>query len=556
MSQDNENEACLDHEEEGVALLSSEPGALSGSASGVAAIARDIGARKRLFIKCMLVVCGLSTFVRSECVLMQIQMYDICFDLGANFYAIASGCFFLPGIFVQLLQERYDDRMDERFGTHQSMLFRCYASVALSLTAMISLIMGNYTQSALRESPLFNYAMLVLTGCGMSVSFGTFNKFTSMLPSTFQAALFIGSYFSFFILLPTNLAIGDICILDVVPNNSSSSSSVSTAAALVAAAEVDNVAPTLPRWLPAARPSSDAILAVLASASPSTYSSSSFPSVSSSDLELVLGGDSGGGSDIGSVNWTAYVVFYSVAFACCISGVAAFRSITSSRLGRYVIAAKDSRMREQAALSAGPAINGSNNEEEKCLKAEEKIREMSGVLEGGGELFDGVGAGRQPLRLILARIWPFAFTLVVNVLANTLIATLYTQWPVSQFRDLATIQIYIYYAACLVGTVIAGIPRISKVLSAKTMVTAAILRCGFLALSIIYSRNLIEPNDILAGALNFVQQVLGGAILSLCFSKASGCFSNLLDRNYAGGSMNVIWFISLGTALALSLPLS
>lgn len=58
-------------------------------------------------LKLLFFICGLSTFARSESVLMQTQMYTKCFDLGTTFYPSASSAIFMPGILIQLVQNRW-----------------------------------------------------------------------------------------------------------------------------------------------------------------------------------------------------------------------------------------------------------------------------------------------------------------------------------------------------------------------------------------------------------------------------------------------------------------
>jgi hypothetical protein len=67
-------------------------------------------------LKLLFFICGLSTFARSESVLMQTQMYTKCFNLGSTFYPSASSAIFMPGILIQLVQNRCGDRrrLEER----------------------------------------------------------------------------------------------------------------------------------------------------------------------------------------------------------------------------------------------------------------------------------------------------------------------------------------------------------------------------------------------------------------------------------------------------------
>lgn len=80
-------------------------------------------------LKLLFFICGLSTFARSESVLMQTQMFAECFKLGNKFYPAASSAIFMPGILIQLIQNRYDKAMDRRFTTYRAANVRILSSV-------------------------------------------------------------------------------------------------------------------------------------------------------------------------------------------------------------------------------------------------------------------------------------------------------------------------------------------------------------------------------------------------------------------------------------------
>jgi hypothetical protein len=84
-------------------------------------------------LKLLFFICGLSTFARSEAVLMQTQMYAKCFHLGPNFYAAASSAIFMPGIFIQMIQTKYDRVFDRKYGTYKAAAFRIVLSYAGTL---------------------------------------------------------------------------------------------------------------------------------------------------------------------------------------------------------------------------------------------------------------------------------------------------------------------------------------------------------------------------------------------------------------------------------------
>ena len=79
-------------------------------------------------LKLLFFICGLSTFARSEAVLMQTSMYAKCFHLGPNFYAAASSAIFIPGILVQVIQTKWDRYFDRKYGTYKAAAFRIVLS--------------------------------------------------------------------------------------------------------------------------------------------------------------------------------------------------------------------------------------------------------------------------------------------------------------------------------------------------------------------------------------------------------------------------------------------
>lgn len=80
-------------------------------------------------LKIFFLVCGLSVFARSESVFMQTQMYARCFDLGDRFYALASCAIFMPGILVQIIQNKYDVVHDLAYGTYKATTCRLVAAL-------------------------------------------------------------------------------------------------------------------------------------------------------------------------------------------------------------------------------------------------------------------------------------------------------------------------------------------------------------------------------------------------------------------------------------------
>eukprot|EP00045_Choanoeca_perplexa_P013598 m.154791 g.154791 ORF g.154791 m.154791 type:complete len:459 (-) comp16397_c0_seq1:1184-2560(-) len=162
-------------------------------------------------LKLLFFICGLSTFARSEAVLMQTQMYAKCFHLGPTFYAAASSAIFMPGIFIQIIQTKFDRYFDRKYGTYKAAAFRIVLSYVGSLVALLALILAAKEDDALRDSPMFVYLLLAIMGLGISVSFGCLVQISSMFPPELHAFFFFGTYAPFFIFAPVNVGVGDLC---------------------------------------------------------------------------------------------------------------------------------------------------------------------------------------------------------------------------------------------------------------------------------------------------------------------------------------------------------
>eukprot|EP00730_Choanoeca_flexa_P016662 TRINITY_DN7925_c0_g1_i1.p1 TRINITY_DN7925_c0_g1~~TRINITY_DN7925_c0_g1_i1.p1 ORF type:complete len:464 (+),score=98.15 TRINITY_DN7925_c0_g1_i1:246-1637(+) len=171
-------------------------------------------------LKLLFFICGLSAFARSESVLMQTQMYAQCFDLGPNFYAAASSAIFMPGIFIQIIQTKYDRYFDRTYGTYRAAAYRIVLAFAASLIALMALVIVAKHDDSLRDNPAFVYILLAIMGLGISVSFGCFTQITSMFPPELHPFFFFGTYAPFFIFAPVNVAIGDLCEKVHMPSTS------------------------------------------------------------------------------------------------------------------------------------------------------------------------------------------------------------------------------------------------------------------------------------------------------------------------------------------------
>lgn len=162
-------------------------------------------------IRFMFFLCGLSTFARSEVILIQTQMYAKCFGLGNNFYAIASCCMFIPGIIIQAVQARYDSTLDKKFTARKAAVFRVcivlvVSSILLALLALVAFAFPN-----VRENQYYIYTTLFVLGLCVSVTFGSFSQVASLFPAHVQPYFYFGTYSPFLVLGPVNLAVGDLC---------------------------------------------------------------------------------------------------------------------------------------------------------------------------------------------------------------------------------------------------------------------------------------------------------------------------------------------------------
>eukprot|EP00054_Salpingoeca_dolichothecata_P026429 m.189042 g.189042 ORF g.189042 m.189042 type:complete len:513 (-) comp25652_c0_seq2:188-1726(-) len=156
-------------------------------------------------------LCGVSTFARTESFLLQTVLFSMCFDYGPNYYPIASGCLFLPGIFVQLLQSRFDMTFGRQLSTFKANLLRISVSAIGSAVIMGLYMFCIHTHANLRHSPAFLYPVLVLLGVLTSIGFGSFNQVASLFSGPVYSAYFVGTMCPFFVFAPLNVGIGNLC---------------------------------------------------------------------------------------------------------------------------------------------------------------------------------------------------------------------------------------------------------------------------------------------------------------------------------------------------------
>ena len=122
-------------------------------------------------------------------------------------------CAVLPGLLIQVAQNRADQYFDEKIGidkfdtSYGVAIFRVVLGHSLQLLAMLVFLMHLHeddTAAAHRSSALiqkwdsdmsmYMYAMLMLMGIGMAIVYGTYAQAVSMFPKRFHAFFFIGTY--------------------------------------------------------------------------------------------------------------------------------------------------------------------------------------------------------------------------------------------------------------------------------------------------------------------------------------------------------------------------
>eukprot|EP00037_Helgoeca_nana_P016156 m.151878 g.151878 ORF g.151878 m.151878 type:complete len:631 (-) comp23368_c0_seq3:61-1953(-) len=161
--------------------------------------------------KLIILLCGMATFARTECVLLQTVFFAECCDYGAaRFYTFAQLLLFVPGPIVIWLVRRYE-RHDGKMTTFQRAMRKIVLANVTSSVAIIALVLEIcYTPMHARRYALAYYWMPII-GAGASLQFQALTDLLSAFPTDYVAILLVGSYTSFAVFAPVN-SLGLLCV--------------------------------------------------------------------------------------------------------------------------------------------------------------------------------------------------------------------------------------------------------------------------------------------------------------------------------------------------------
>eukprot|EP01043_Picozoa_sp_COSAG02_P040355 COSAG02_NODE_3260_length_7078_cov_6.096432_2_plen_547_part_00 len=156
-------------------------------------------------------VMGMSAFPMTETLLLQTSMYTKCYQ-WPGFYGLATVLLFLPGLLVQMLQNRYDKQIDTRFGAKTTTSFRLILGHSVQLVSVGGFLFGLYMLGDQENASLdvLLTGSFVVIGLGCASVYGTSSQLISIFPAKFHAAFFIGTYSVSVVLAPVNATLGEL----------------------------------------------------------------------------------------------------------------------------------------------------------------------------------------------------------------------------------------------------------------------------------------------------------------------------------------------------------
>jgi hypothetical protein len=142
---------------------------------------------------------GMSAFPLTETLLLQSTMFARCFQ-WPGYYGMATVALFLPGLLIQLLQNRFDKNMDLRFGSRLTSTFRLLFGHGIQLVAVAAFLalLHNLAPDPLQPASTMRTVLLLVSftviGFGCATVYGTSSQLISLFPPQFHAFFFIGTY--------------------------------------------------------------------------------------------------------------------------------------------------------------------------------------------------------------------------------------------------------------------------------------------------------------------------------------------------------------------------
>jgi hypothetical protein len=167
---------------------------------------------------------GLSAFPSTETLLLQTSLFVKCVD-WPQYYGLATMTLFVPGLVVQVLQNRYDQGCNLRFGLRPAMIVRLLLGHSMQLAALFVFFLklrqedpdgdGVY-DSEVEGKQMLLVVCFVTIGTGCAFVYGSCAQLVAQFPSSHHAFFFIGTYSVSVMLSPVNYFIGALYGLDAI----------------------------------------------------------------------------------------------------------------------------------------------------------------------------------------------------------------------------------------------------------------------------------------------------------------------------------------------------
>ena len=183
----------------------------------------DMSTRSSCVLAGCLAAIGLSAFPTTETLLLQTSLFVKCLD-WPEFYGLGTVTLFLPGLGVQIIQSRYDQAFNMRFGMRNAALFRLLLGHGMQLLALFVFFYklwdsdgdgdGRLDPSDMAGKHMLLTVSFVFIGTGCAFVYGTCTQIIALFPQRYHAFFFVGTYSVSVCLSPVNYAIGDLYSTD------------------------------------------------------------------------------------------------------------------------------------------------------------------------------------------------------------------------------------------------------------------------------------------------------------------------------------------------------
>jgi len=382
--------------------------------------------------------------------------------------------------------------------------------------------------------------ILVLIGVAASITWGSVTQITSCLPGKFQTYCFIGSMCPFLLYLPTNVLLGDLCVLA----NASHNVTMSTAAVPVEAVSAESFGPSIGEIATAGGGSTHINAGGVAAPLLRQYPyGNSTPSPGTGTGTMVA-------------RWNQVETFFAM---CCVLTVLGCAAIVAAMFTNAV-----GRRLKKRDVSLHQATVKSENIYEDSIPGEGAPL-LRGAVNGGGGGDEAAedSAHEQALsQMALAKlIWMPALSQFLVTVGSQLVVSQYVSVPKQFYKSQTTMLLYAYYIGSCLGMVCALSKR--TWIGPKTLLIASIVRFAIFPLTLLYIThpNALGPKgskhaDIVVQVINFIFCFTNGHLFSMTYSQANAQFRSPAGASRASSTLSVAYYLAISFAIGASILLN